>query len=113
MRKAAILVSAAALLLLVAFVGSAGASVVPHAGNYTGSSTGGHHVSFQVHGSTVLNFRFGHSTLAASMTIHSNGTAFYRNTRVQVTCHWLAPTHVTGTVAALSHGTLYHWSAHL
>jgi hypothetical protein len=60
----------------------------------------------------MLNFRFGHSALVSSMHIHSNGTAFYRNTRIQVTCHWSSPTHVTGTVVALSNGFIYHWSAH-
>jgi hypothetical protein len=99
--------------LFLSVVGRAGATVVPHAGHYTGSSTGGHHVTFHVHGNTVLNFYFGHTKMAPSMTIHSNSIAFYRNTHIQVTCHWSSPTHVTGTMVALSSGAYYHWSTHL
>jgi hypothetical protein len=51
--------------------------------------------------------------MAPSMTIHSNSIAFYRNTHIQVTCHWSSPTHVTGTMVALSSGAYYHWSTHL
>lgn len=100
-------------VLFLSGVGRSGASVVPHAGNYTGSSTGGHHVAFHVQGGSVLDFRFGHTKLAPSMVIHSNGVAFYRNTKIQVTCHWSSPAHVTGTVTALTSGQYYHWSAHL